>query len=75
MINNKNTTSTNVFINFFNRIQKESTLEEKSHQPDEQTIYEPKQPMSEGELYGDLLTMHMFSSYYPHVFPDQYMFK
>jgi hypothetical protein len=75
MINNKNTTSTNVFINFFNRIQKQSILEEQSHQPDAQTIYEPKQPMSEGELYSDLLTMQMFSSYYPNVFPDQYMFK
>jgi hypothetical protein len=62
------------FINFFGRPQKASVVDETSHKPDEQ-VNTPKQRMSEGELYSDLLTMHMFSNYYPHVFPDQYMFK
>jgi hypothetical protein len=63
------------FINFFDRPQKESIIDKNSHKSDAQTIDAPEQSMSEGELYSDLLTMHMFSSYYPHVFPDQYMFK
>jgi hypothetical protein len=63
------------FINFLNQPQKASIIDETSNKPDAQTVDAPKQPMSEGELYSDLLTMHMFSNYYPHVFPDQYMFK
>jgi hypothetical protein len=63
------------FINFFHQPQKASIVDKNSHNSDVQTIDEPKQSIPEGELYSDLLTMHMFSSYYPHVFPDQYMFK
>jgi hypothetical protein len=62
-------------INFFNQPQKASVVDEASNQSDAQMVDSPKLPMSEGELYSDLLTMHMFSNYYPHVFPDQYMFK
>jgi hypothetical protein len=63
------------FINFFNQPQKASVVDEISNKPEAQMVDAPKQHISEGELYSDLLTMHMFLNYYPHVFPDQYMFK
>ncbi|HEY9824635.1 MAG TPA: hypothetical protein V6D19_04245 [Stenomitos sp.] len=45
-------------------------------QPSTTELEQPIAPtqMSEGELYSDLLEMTKFASYYPHVFPDQFLF-
>lgn len=61
--------------NIFNKPQSTAIVDGVSDKAGEQTVDALKRPMSEGEMYGDLLTMNMFANYYPHVFPDQYMFR
>jgi hypothetical protein len=73
------------FINVLTKHQRESILDKISdkvdgqsidgQKVDQQKIDEAKQSLSEKELYHELLTMNMFANYYPHVFPDQYMFR
>ncbi|WP_404785813.1 hypothetical protein [Altericista sp. CCNU0014] len=65
--------------NFFRKTQKapivKPIINQTSDEVDEETIDRPKQPTTEWEMYNDLLTMNLFANYYPHVFPDQNMFR
>ena len=57
-----------------NLIQKTS-IDETADPTDKQKVDAPKRPLSDGEMYSELLTMNMFANYYPHVFPDHSMFR
>jgi hypothetical protein len=59
----------------FNKPQSAAIVDGAFDKGEEQTTDAPKRPMSEGEMYSDLLTMNMFANYYPHVFPDHSMFR
>ncbi len=60
---------------FFNKPQRALIVEKTSDKPEAKMVDAPERPLSEGEMYSDLLTMNLFANYYPHVFPDQYMFR
>jgi hypothetical protein len=60
---------------FFSKLQKASMDSQTSDRTDEQVLDESKRPMTDWEMYNDLLTMNMFANYYPHVFPDHNMFR
>jgi hypothetical protein len=63
------------FRNFFHKLQRTPIVEEFSNTAEAQKVDAPERPMSEGEMYSDLLTMNLFANYYPQVFPDQSMFR
>jgi hypothetical protein len=50
-------------------------IDEATDPTDKQKVNAPKRPISDGEMYSELLTMNMFANYYPHVFPDHSMFR
>jgi hypothetical protein len=52
-----------------------ASIDETTNLTDKQKVDAPKRPISEGEMYSELLTMNMFANYYPHVFPDHSMFR